>query len=207
MQKIAIGTVLSLIFIIPTVFAEPSVSILMEQTTFSYGEKLAYTIKVSEVTGDFAIVHIRDNEGKGSSAIPIQISELSTPVSAPFPFDKEVFPTGKYHIDIEYSGSENTVEFNVVDLGKTVFPFWMKQIVYSWINGEMSSGLLIDAIQKSVDSDKWNAVKGFDKNNLDAIYVPEWMKTTLAWWLDDKISDDDFANAIQYLIKRDIITA
>jgi hypothetical protein len=208
MQKIASIIILLLVFIvIPTVFAEPSVSIVMEQTTFSYGEKLAYIIKVSEVTGDSAIIHIVDNEGKGSSAIPIQISELSTPISAPFPFDKDVFPIGTYHIDVEYSGSEDTTEFNVIDSGKTVFPFWMKQIAYSWINGEISSGLLIDAMQKSMDSDKWTAVKGFDKNNLDAVYVPEWVKTTLAWWLEDKISDDDFAKVIQYLIKSDIITA
>ena len=207
MKKIfAISLTLSLIVVFfPSVFAEPSVSILMEQTTFSYGEKLVYTIKVSEVTGDFAIIHIRDEAGKGSSAIPIQIPESETLISSPFPFDKEIFPTGKYYIDVEYSGSKDTVEFNVVDTGKTVFPFWMKQIGYSWINGEISDGALMDGIQKSVEGEEWNVVKEMDKSNFGSIYIPKWVKTTAGWWLEEKISDDDFANVIQYLIKNEII--
>jgi hypothetical protein len=196
---------LSLIAVVfPSAFAEPSVSILMDQTTFSYGEKLVYTIKVSELTGDFAIIHIRDEAGKGSSAVPVQISELDTQILSPFPFDKEIFPTGKYYIDIEYSGSKDTAEFNVVDLGKTVFPFWLKQIGYSWINGDISDGALIDAIQKS-DNDKWNAIIEIDENNFDSIHIPKWVKTTTTWWLEEKISDDDFANAIQYLVEKEII--
>jgi hypothetical protein len=39
----------------PIAFAVPSVQILMDQTTFSYGEKLFYTIEVSEITGDLSI--------------------------------------------------------------------------------------------------------------------------------------------------------
>lgn len=207
MKKIFAGVLaLSLIVIVfPSVFAEPSVSILMDQTTFSYGEKLVYTIKVSELTGDFAIIHIRDDVGKGSSAIPIEISELDTQIISPFPFDKEVFPTGKYYIDVEYSGSKDTAEFSVVDLGKTVFPFWIKQIGYSWLNGEISNGALIDSIQKSIDNEKWNVTKEIDKNNFDSIYIPKWVKTTTTWWLEEKISDNDFANAIQYLINKEII--
>ena len=207
MKKIfAITLTLSLIIVFfPSVFAEPSVSILMDQTTFSYGEKLVYTIKVSDVTGDFAIIHIRDEAGKGSSAIPIQIPESETLIASPFPFDKEIFPTGKYYIDVEYSGSKDTVEFSVVDLGKTVFPFWMKQIGYSWINGEISDGALMDGIQKAVDGDEWNIVKEMDKSNFGSIYIPKWVKTTAGWWLEEKISDDDFANVIQYLIKNKII--
>ena len=51
-----------------------SLEIIMEKTTYSYCEKLFYTIKVSEVTGNPAIIHIRDETGKGSSAIPFPIT-------------------------------------------------------------------------------------------------------------------------------------
>ena len=81
--------------ILPNVSAAPSIQILLDQTTFSYGEKLVYTIEVSEVTGELAIIHIRDESGKGSSAIPIEISKLKTEVPSPFPFEKQVFPEGK----------------------------------------------------------------------------------------------------------------
>ena len=42
------------------VFAEPQMTATIEKTTYTYCEKLAYTIDVSEITGDLAIIHIRD---------------------------------------------------------------------------------------------------------------------------------------------------
>ncbi len=66
---------LSFVFL-PVVYAEPSVNIIMEKTTYSYCEKLFYIIEVSEITGESAIIHIRDEAGKGSSAIPIPITNL-----------------------------------------------------------------------------------------------------------------------------------
>lgn len=206
-KYIAVLLVFSMFFtIIPSAFAEPTINIRMGQTTFSYGERLFYTIEVSEVTGDAAILHIRDDLGEGSSAIPIEITELTTPVSAPFAFDKEIFSTGKYYIDIEYSGATDTAEFNLIDSGKTVLPFWMKQIAYSWLNDQISSGSLIDAIQKAMGDEKLNPEKEIDKNNLDSIYIPKWVKTITGWWLEEKTTDEDFTNAIQYLIKIDAIT-
>ncbi|MFB5628212.1 MAG: hypothetical protein ACE5R5_08450, partial [Nitrosarchaeum sp.] len=56
--------------VLPSVYGLPTVEIVMEKTTFTYCEKLFYTIKVSEITGDPVIIHIRDQSGKGSSAIP-----------------------------------------------------------------------------------------------------------------------------------------
>ena len=35
--------------------------------------------------------------------------------------------------------------------------------------------------------------------------VPKWMKNTSEWWSDDKISDDEFLNAIENLVSRKII--
>ena len=44
-------------------FAEPKVSIIMEKTTYTYCERLVYSIEVSEITGEPAIIHIRDGAG------------------------------------------------------------------------------------------------------------------------------------------------
>ncbi|MBL7001295.1 MAG: hypothetical protein ISR80_00815, partial [Nitrosopumilus sp.] len=70
-RKIILPIILAISFVfLPAANAESSVSIIMEKTTYSYCEKLFYIIEVSEVTGEPAIIHIRDESGKGSSAIP-----------------------------------------------------------------------------------------------------------------------------------------
>ena len=185
--------------------AIPSAQILMEKTSFSYGEKLVYTIEVNEVTGDLAIIHIRDESGKGSSAIPISISQLKTEIPSPYPFEKEIFPEGKYFIDLEYSGATYTAEFNLVDLGNIVIPFQTKQIAYSWINNQVSAGIFIDSIQKTVDTKIINIPHEIDREHIGDIYIPEWVRTIAIWWLEEKISDETFADSFQYLVNEEII--
>jgi len=194
------------LFALPSASAEPSAQILMDQTTFSYGEKLVYTIEVSEITGDLAIIHIRDEAGKGSSAIPVEISKLKTEIPAPFPFEKQVFSEGRYFIDLQYSGAEYTAEFNLIDSGNVVIPFQTKQIAYNWINNQVSGGILMDSIQKTVETDVINFPHVIDKEHLEKIHIPEWVKIVAGWWLDERISDETFANAFQHLIDEKIIS-
>ena len=195
-----------LFIIFPNASAVPSIQIILDQTTFSYGEKLFYTIEVSEVTGELAIIHIRDEEGKGSSAIPFEISNLKTEVPSPFPFEKQIFPEGKYFIDLQYSGEEYTAEFNLVDSGTVVIPYYTKEIAIGWINNEISGGIFMDGIQKTVETDTINFPYFMDKENLDKVFIPEWVKTITIWWIDEKISDETFANEFQYLIDKKIIS-
>ncbi|MGD8299762.1 MAG: hypothetical protein PVJ16_02530 [Nitrosopumilaceae archaeon] len=191
--------------LLPNAFAVPTVQIEMDKTTFSYGEKLFYAIEVSEITGDLAIIHIRDEAGKGSSAIPMEISNLRTEVPSPYPFEKQVFPEGKYFIDVQYSGAEDTAEFNLIDSGNIVIPFLTKQTAYYWVNNQVSSGNFINSIQESVEKEAINIPYEIDRDNMDKIYIPEWVKITTVWWLEEKISDETYANAIQNLIDRNLI--
>ncbi len=185
--------------------AVPSIEIHMEKTVFYYGEKLVYTIEVSEVTGDLAIIHIRDEVGKGSSAIPIEISKLKTKIPSPFPFEKQIFQEGKYFIDLEYSGAKITAEFILEDSGNIVIPFQIKQIAYSWVNNEISGGFLIDSIQKTVEKDVISIPDTIDNQQLGKIQIPEWVKIITVWWLEEKISDETFSIAFQYLIDKKIM--
>ena len=98
-----------------TVFAEPQITATIEKPTYTYCERLSYTIEVSEITGEFAVIHIRDETGKKSSAIPIPIEKASNPIPSAYPFQKDIFPAGKYFIDIEYSGATTTLEFDLID--------------------------------------------------------------------------------------------
>ena len=41
--------------------------------------------------------------------------------------------------------------------------------------------------------------------NVFAENVPDWVKNTAGWWAEDVISETEFVNAIEYLVKEDII--
>lgn len=190
---------------LPSVYAIPSVEIIMEKTTYNYCEKLFYTIKVSEITGDPAILHITDQAGKGSSAIPIPISNLETPIPSVMPFEAEIFPPGKYTLDVEYSGGKDTISFDLLDSENVCISTVMKQFAFSWLNNQISDGFFIDAINKFVDKKVINIPDNISEKNLQDIHIPIWVKNVVAWWLEEKISDGEAAKAIQYLINKEII--
>ena len=213
MSKIVI---LSLILVtsftsLPTIFAEPSVSIIMEKTEYRYCERLFYTIEVSEVTGEPAIIHIRDESGKGSSAIPMEIANLENPIPALFPFDKEQFILGKYFIDVEYSGSEFTAEFDLVDSDNICIPESVRQFTVEWLlNKELDKnldGYLMDIIQRYVDPKLINVPFEINDENIREIDIPDWVKSVGYWWVQGFISDNDFAQVINYLIDENIISS
>ena len=190
--------------LLPSIYAT-SVEILMEKTTFRYCEKLFYTIQVSEVTGEPAVIHIRDQAGKSSSAISIPIPNLQNPIPSMIPFEAEIFPLGKYFIDVEYAGAKNSTEFDLIDSENICIPTTMKQVAFSWINDKMSDGFFIDAINKFVDKNIISIPDKINEKNLDGIHIPKWIKNPVGWWLEDKISDNEFSQVFQYLINKEII--
>ena len=190
----------------PSIFAEPTVNIIMEKTTYSYCERLFYIIEVSEVTGDPAIIHIRDEAGKGSSAIPIQISNLQNPIPSLIAFEKEIFQIGNYFVDVEYSGSEFTAEFNLIDSDNICIPESIKQIWIEWYYEKISDGYLIEAIQKYVDVKLIQIPFEINDKNIHDIDIPDWVKNVTYWWIQGIISDKEFSQAVNYLIHENIIT-
>jgi len=191
---------------LPMVNAEPSVTITMEKTTYSYCERLFYIIEVSEVTGKPAIIHIRDESGKGSSAIPIEIANLKNPIPSLLTFEKEVFPLGKYFIDAEYAGSKVTAEFELIDSDNICIPDVMRQFMIEWLNDKMSDGYLIDAFQKYIDIELINIPFEINDKNIHEIDIPKWVKNVVYWWVQGIISDKDFTQMTNYLIDKNIIS-
>ena len=190
---------------IPDVFSEPSVSIKMEKTTYTYCEKLFYIIEVSEVTGDPAIIHIRDESGKGSSAISIPIGALQNPIPSLGAFQKEIFPTGKYFIDVQYSGTQTSAEFNLINSDKICLPEVIKPILINWLSGNISDGFMIDAIQKYVDERLIKIPFEINEENVYNITIPNWVKNVGQWWIQGGISDDEFAQCVNYLAEKKFI--
>jgi len=204
--SLAIILAISFVVFLPAVHAEPSVTIIMEKTTYSYCEKLFYIIEVSEITGEPAIIHIRDEAGKGSSAIPIEITNLQNPIPSLFAFEKDTFPLGKYFIDVEYSGSEFTAEFNLIDSDNICIPVAIKQFLIEWLNDRMSDGYLIDAFQKYIDTKLIDIPFEINDENIREIDIPDWVKNVGYWWIEGVISDENFAQVVNYLIEKGIIS-
>lgn len=207
-RKIILSIVIltSIVTFLPDVHAEPSVSIKMEKTTYSYCEKLFYTINVTEITGDFAIIHIIDESEKRSSAIPIPITSLENPIPSLAPFEKEVFPTGKYVIEVQYSGAQTSAEFNLINSDRICIPELIKPILANWISGNISDGFLIDAFQKYIDKEIIEIPFEITKDNVYNVNIPDWIKNVGYWWIEGEITDDSFANIINYLIDKNTIS-
>jgi hypothetical protein len=186
--------------------AEPTVTIIMEKTTYTYCEKLVYSIKVSEITGDHAIIHIRDGEGGKSSAIPIPIEKLSNPIPSLHAFEKDIFPVGKYFIDVQYLGIETTTEFNLIDSDNMCISEAMQPVVVRWINGEFTDGMLISGFQNIVDKKLIYIPFEFTETNIDKLNIPEWVKSVAKGWVMGIISDPMFVQNLQYLIDEKIIS-
>ena len=208
LRIVYLSTIFTICFSIffTTAYAEPTVSINLEKTTYQYCEKLSYIIEVSEVTGDPAIIHIRDESGKGSSAIPIPIGGLQNLIPAAFPFEKEQFAPGKYFIDVEYNGMSTTAEFEIINSDNICIPGIVKQFIVGWINGELPDGYFVDALQKNVDPKLIDVPFEVNAENILEISMPSWVKDNVGvWWVKDMISDKDFAQVFNYLFEKKII--
>ena len=125
--------------LIPTALAE-SLAVSTDQAIYEYGDRLTIIINVEAVSGQPAIVFIRDDAGITSQPIPVPITDIQTVLPSPFAFDRETYPVGTYHIDVAYSDLEATTQFNLVDTDVVTAPIWIKQIAYHWIEGDISSG-------------------------------------------------------------------
>jgi hypothetical protein len=192
--------------IITSAYAEPEISIIMEKTTYTYCEKLVYTIEVSEITGNAANIFIRDESGVSSGLIQIPIEKLSNPIPSLYPFEKEVFPIGKYFIDVQYLGIQTSAEFNLIDSDNMCISEAMQPVVVKWINGEFTDGMLISGFQNIVDKKLIAVPFEFTEKNIDKLNIPEWVKSIAKGWVMGIISDKMFVQNLQYLIDEKIIS-
>ena len=210
MKKRTIFVILSLFIItslvaIPNVYAAPIVKIDTDKNTYSYGDFLTFTIEVSELTGESAILHIIDESGKSSSAISIPITQLKTVGPSPYPFESTVYPQGKYILDIEYSGNSDTTEFELIDSGKIMIPFWVRDFSKYWYNDEISDKEFAKGIEFLIKENIIVVSQAGNQDTVDEVKIPNWVKTSTGWWIQGKISDMEFAKSIEYLIKVGII--
>ena len=190
---------------IPNTYANPTISIQTDKEIYSYGDFLSFTIQVSELTGESAILHIIDQLGQSSSAISIPITQLNTVVPSPYPFESAVYPQGMYTLNIEYSGSSDSAEFELIDSGKIMIPYWVRDFSKYWYNDEISDKEFAKGIEFLVKENIIVVSQSTSQGLVNEVKIPNWIKTSTGWWIEEKISDMEFVKSIEYLIKVGII--
>ena len=186
-------------------YAEPQINIVTEKEIYSYGDFLTFTIEVSEITNEIAILYIVDEKGKRSSAIPIEITDYTTVIPSPFPFESSVYPLGKYILEINYSGSTDTVEFELIDSGYVVIPLWIREFAKYWYNGAISDIEYSNGIEFLIKEKIIVVPQTITEENSSEVSIPSWIKISTGWWIDRIISDTEYAASLEYLIKVGII--
>ncbi|MDA7941267.1 MAG: hypothetical protein MPI95_01595 [Nitrosopumilus sp.] len=183
--------------------AASGLGIEMEREVFGYCERLSYVITVDEVTGDPAYVVIRDSGGTAGSPVPLPVASETTVETAPFPFEREVFPEGSYEVAVSYAGMTAEAGFEVADLGIVCIPGTARQVVLGWAAGGASDGFMVDALQRYVGA----AMIPFEIEG-DIIYeisLPGWVRGAGALWAAGQISDADLIGIINYVAGRGLL--
>ena len=186
--------------------AEPTISIETSQSVYSYGDFLSITINFSEITGDFATISIIDPSQKKSTLLQPPISQKTHSFPSNHPFDSAIWKTGSYILELEYSGVQSSTQFSIQDTGEVAIPSWIKDLATMWITEPLVTdkdfGRAIEyLIEHEIIKIPYTEPEGDTITN-----IPDWVKTNAEWWVTGKISDTEFAMALQYLIKKGIIT-
>ena len=204
---IAILLVISISFLTADVFAqnEITIEIILSSETYTFGDKLEYQIIVSDVTNENAVLYIIDESGKKSQLLTIPIEIENTIVTAPFPFDSIVWNEGKYILEIVYSGTSITQEFNIVDDGKVSLPFWFKDVAMMWVTNEATDKDYVRNIIGQLIEEKIIAESYMPRLDENLIVIPDWHKTIAEWWVLEHMSDTEFVGNIQFLLEKNII--
>lgn len=182
---------------------EADFEIFTSQEMYHYGDFLTFTIHISEISEQTATLFIIDENEKASSPIPILIGEKNTTLTAPFPFEMQVYPEGRYTLKIQYADMEATTEFLLKDSGRIVIPLWIKDVGLLWTSDMISDETFATAIEFLIKNDIIIIPQTEAESNM--VDIPKWVKNNADWWTRGLITDGDFANGLQYLIKKGII--
>lgn len=188
--------------LIGAAYASPEISVVTSKPVYQYGDDLSFSVTVSNVTGDMAILEIIDQSNQSSSPIDMIITKPVSNITAPVPFYKTTFAPGTYFVKIQYSGANATTSFQLVDAGNIVIPPQFKEVASSWAQNQTSNRLFGENIFYLVNSGTIN-VGGYHDQNMTSI--PSWFKNDALWWSNGSISDNDFGHVVQYLLESKIM--
>jgi len=176
------------------------VEIVISSSNYNYGEKLDYTIIVSEITGEDAIIFITNTNGNKSQLLTLPISQEESRVIAPFAFDSVIWSEGTYELEVQYSGAISITSFTIVNDGTIGIPYWIKDISKIWVSGQTKDDEFAKCIQFLIDE---NII--FNPKPSQELEIPEWFRITTGWWINNQIPDTIYGDALQFLINDRVI--
>ena len=171
------------------------VKIILASEIFHFGDKLDYTIIVSEVTGEDATIYITDSTDIRSLLYTLHILQEETHVVAPIGFDSIIWNEGKYSLELEYSGASHKADFTIIDDGSVGIPYWINDLAKLWLTTQMPDKEYAKAIQYLIEQEILESVESHDE-----LYIPQWFRYPTAWWSSGQITDTTYAHATQYLL-------
>lgn len=176
-----------------------SVAVNTDKEIYNYGDHLSVTISVSKVSSELATLYIIGPDNNRSSAIPVKIAGLTTTINSPSSFDPSIYREGRYTIEVEYGTERASIFFDLVDAGNKFLPFGSTSVVAQWISGGLADHSIITYLTEK-DLVVFSGTIG------ETVSIPNWYKGNGVWWLDQKITDIEFLNGLQYLIDRGIVS-
>ena len=177
------------------------VKIILASEIFHFGDKLDYTIIVSEVTGEDATIYITDSTDIRSLLYTLHILQEETHVVAPIGFDSIIWNEGKYSLELEYSGASHKANFTIIDDGSVGIPYWINDLAKLWLTTQMPDKEYAKAIQYLIEQEILESVESHDE-----LYIPQWFRYPTAWWSSGQITDTTYTHAIQFLIDNKFMT-
>ncbi len=184
-------------------FATPSLEISTSKHVYEYGDYLSINFQVPELVSNSITIHITDSSNKTSAPITLPMDKLNKTITSPFPFYKTTFNPGTYRIDAEYANSTASVSFDLIDTGKIAIPVEFKSLVKTLEQGSPTDKVYAGIIRELINNNILN-VPNYN-NSTSQVYIPQWFKTSIKWWSDDSISDNEFGMSIEYLLEKGII--
>ncbi len=104
-------------------------------------------------------------------------------------------------IEVQYEGQSE----------ESTIPQWLKNSVKWWAEDKINEVDFIlgiqDLIRKGVltpSSPEHQTFEDYQKESL-GVKIPKYVKQTSLWWAEGQISDQEFVDGIQYLIKKGIL--
>ncbi len=107
----------------------------------------------------------------------------------------ELLPNIKEELKI--SDSKNPDEFAI--------PQWVKQNTSQWVNDPESVYDFAFTIEFLSKTNIWDNSNVIPYAEATIPIIPEWFSNVGKWWLDEKISDSEFVDSLEYLTNKKII--
>jgi hypothetical protein len=89
-------------------------------------------------------------------------------------------------------------------------PEWIKMNAGWWANGDISESDFVQGMEFLINKEilvvPTVETTDISSDTANSDEIPEWIKMNAGWWADGMITNDDFVNGIQYLMKQGIIT-